>query len=263
MAGRTTLDPFLTRSIAFWEVHRYISHGKVYGKMGNQSQPLSWMYFCTSKIDCSSAITSGAIDPMLVTEEWVETWLEEELGAGSLTGIGDSLGRSELTMNLPVQRVNYFRSTPELFCDVIMEKIFTTYWFWSDLLDYLLWDPKAHSLLFLTVDDLIYFFLFVKCCLSFIKLFNLLLDLFLRLKKKETSLISHKERAVGLVEEGGRRTGEGVSAKGAYCPSVTLWADNSSAPTPAGPSFKSEAPRLFLSPIVIGIYHHSRAQWMT
>ena len=120
-----------------------------------------------------------------------------------------------------------------------MEKIFTTYWFWSDLLDYLLWNPKAHSLLFLTVDDLIYFFLFVKCCLSFIKLFNLLLDLFLRLKKKETSLISHKERAVGLVEEGGRRTGEGVSAKGAYCPSATLWADNSSAPTPAGPSFKS------------------------
>ena len=30
---------------------------------------------------------------MLLTEEWVETWLEEELGAGSLTGIGDSLGR--------------------------------------------------------------------------------------------------------------------------------------------------------------------------
>ena len=49
MAGRTKLDPSPTRSVAFREVLQYIFNGKVDGKISNPSQPLSWLFFCTSK----------------------------------------------------------------------------------------------------------------------------------------------------------------------------------------------------------------------
>ena len=67
-----------------------------------------------------------------------------------------------------------------------MKPICTTCWFCSfPLLDYLLWKPKAHSLSFSTIDDLI-FFLFVECCLSFIKLCNLLVAI-LQITKRDVN----------------------------------------------------------------------------